>query len=159
MIGKFKTLRKVKETKEDLALRALRAKRRELAEANEIRRHRDTALKESTSSLKLRESDVYQGIMHKSVSFEEIDEVKDKVLMLHKNHQQLRDDYEVAAETCCRLSEELKSSQVVYHTAQRTREKFDNVLEDLQRDKHEQDELNEELAVEDNLSKGMPRPL
>lgn len=156
MNWQFKTLRKVKVTREELALRALRAKRAELAEAIDIRGQCETALAESTSSLKPREAEVYQNIMRKSISVEEVNEVKDKVLMIHKDHQRLQDDLEVAMETCRRVGEELKSKQEVYRAAQRAREKFDNVLDDMKREKNERDELNEELAVEDSFSKVTP---
>jgi len=158
MIQDFKILQRVKATREDTALRALRAKREQLEEAVRIRREREKAVEDSAASLTDREDAIYSEIMRKVVDTNEIDSVKEHVLEVHKGHQQLEDELELAIQNCLRLEQEVEEAQRAYQAAQRTREKFDTMLEDLVREQAVFRERAEETEIEDLFSKGRKIP-
>ncbi len=158
MIARFRTLLKVKTTREDLALRALRTKRNEVLEAEQIRAKQEISLKESQDSLGAREEKVYDKIMQRAVKYGEIEIAKDTVLELHKAHQQLEDNLELAIQKCLQLNAELEIAQNEYQIAQRTREKFDNMLGDLIKEQNTRDERAEEAGIEELFTKGRPLP-
>ena len=157
MISQFRTLHKLKARRENTALLAVQAKRAELAEAMAIRTAREAALAESTATLADRETAIFDDIMQKIVGTDRVELVKDKVLMLHKQHQQLADDLELAIQNCVDLERELEDAQDLYQIAQRTREKFDIVLDELIREQAVLGELVEEAEIEDAFAKRRPQ--
>ncbi|MEO9530039.1 YscO family type III secretion system apparatus protein [Roseibium sp.] len=158
MIEKFRILQKVKATREDTALRALRAKREQLSEAVRSRRQQEKAVEDSAAALPDREAAVYQEIMRKVVDAQKIDATKEKVVQLHKDHEHLEDDLEMAIQRCLRLTQEVDDAHRAYQVAQRTREKFDMMLEDLVREHADQAERAEEAEIEELFAKGRPVP-
>lgn len=156
MTPRFRQLQKVKATHEDNALRALQVKRAELADAYRRRAACETNLAKSAESLGAREDAIYQEIMQQIVATDDIDETKENVLKLHKGHQDLEDELELADQQCRAQEAQVEEAQAAYQAAQRTREKFDRMLEDLVAEQAEADERAEEGEIEDLFAKGRP---
>ncbi|PTW56646.1 type III secretion system (T3SS) protein YscO [Breoghania corrubedonensis] len=159
MIGKFKILARVKATREDAALRAMTAKREELRRAHLVQDQRKQAVEESEATLGERETAIYQPIMRKPVKHQAIDETKEKVVRLQKTHQCLKDELEMAVQQCLRLAREEEDARLAYQAAQKTREKYDTMLEDMRVEHAMTAERNEEAEIEDLFCKAQSVPL
>lgn len=157
MIAQFRTLHKVKVTREDIVLRALQAKRLELAEAEDTRQECETVVAESSDTLRERENAIFDAIIQKIVTTDEIDTVKENIQQIYKDHQQLEDELEMSIQHCARLTRELEDTQEQFQLAQRSREKFDSLLGDLVRDQAALGEKVEEAEVEDVYAKRRPQ--
>ncbi|MEI2384483.1 YscO family type III secretion system apparatus protein [Breoghania sp. JC706] len=159
MIGKFAILARVKATREDAALRALTAKREELRRAGRIRQEREQAVAQSEATLIEREDAIFRPIMMKPVRHEAIDETKEKVLLLQKDHERLKDELEMAIQQCRRLAQEEEDARRAYQAAQKTREKYDTMLDDMRMEQFMAAEGKEEAEIEDLFCKARSLPL
>lgn len=159
MIDKFKVLARVKATREDAALRFLTSKREELRRAHEIEKQRSIAVQDSEVTLTDRENAIYQPIMKQTVSSQAIDETKDKVTQLQKDHERLQDELEMSVQQCLRLSNEEENARRAYQAAQRVREKYDMMLSDMTHEHSVIAESKEEAEVEELFCKAQSFPL
>jgi len=149
MIEKFPSLQKVKVSREESALGTLRASRTRLAEAMQHRGECKAAVDDSAATLTGRENAIFDTIIQAVVGTDEVDLVKESVLLLHKGHQELEDELEMADQQCLQLSQEVEEARRAYQSAQRTREKFDRMLRDLVEQQAGLDERTEEAEIEE----------
>lgn len=159
MIAKFKVLARVKATREDAALRFLTAKREELRRAHQLQEQRNKAVEESAATYDDREDAIYQPIMKKTIDGLAIDETKERVTNLQKDHERLKDELEMAIQRCQRLNKEEEEARLAYQAAQKTREKYDNMLSDMRMEQATLAESKEEAEVEDLFCKAQTFPL
>ncbi len=157
MMSKFSILQKIKTNREELALRSLREKRTQFLEAVEHRLTRQKAFEESAASLTERENSVFDKIMQKVVETRDVDTVKESILHIKKEHQQLEDDLELAERQCNLLEKEFEMARYAFLASQRTREKYDAMMLKFMAERTIVLERGEEAEAEELPMSGRPR--
>jgi hypothetical protein len=144
MIKKISRLLRIKEIKEEEALRALQAKRRELSNAELDKVKAEEAVAESKRTYEAREDAIYQQILGATIKQNAIDDTKAKVVALAGEHQALIDDVTRMIHVIERLKGEVR--QAVEHHARcvRIKDKYVHL-----RSKMLEQKLMEETARED----------
>lgn len=153
MIDQFTTLCRVKSLHEQNKLKELRAKRAAVEVAQEKENQQRAVVVESQAALPGKETALYDAIMHVSVSVEDIDETKAKVLNLREDHQKQEDEAERLTQIRMRCERERDEARVQYQIAQRNLEKFTNIKSDLVTQQLIAAEAQEEAEIEDLFSK------
>ncbi|WP_298959693.1 YscO family type III secretion system apparatus protein [uncultured Methylobacterium sp.] len=131
MIGQMTVLLRLKRLKEEQALRALQAKRREVTAAEEALAQARAAVAASAASLPAREDAIYAAILYRVVDPDDLEETRGAVEALRREHLRLVDAAERAAYVLHRLAEELAERVQAHLRAARTTEKYDLVRGDL----------------------------
>lgn len=157
MIGQMKTLLRVKELKEEQALRAMQVKRQEVDVAQRQRVSAEAEVAESAATLPARETAIYAEILGAIVDQDEIDRIKGRVVQLDKAHTILKDAAERCRHVEHRLEGELETRTLAYRHAQKTRDKFQIVTDDLVLAAAVEAEHKEEIEVEDLFSRPRAR--
>lgn len=157
MIGQMKTLLRVKELKEEQALRAMQVKRQEVDAAQRQRVSAEAEVAESAATLPARETAIYAEILGAIVDQDEIDRIKGRVVQLDKAHTILKDAAERCRHVEHRLEGELETLTLAYRNAQKKRDKFQIVTDDLVLAAAVEAEHKEEIEVEDLFSRPRAR--
>jgi len=157
MIGQMRVLLRVKDLKLDQALRAMQAKRAERDAAHRERVAAENAVAESAATYAAREDAIYADIIGKVIGQDGVDETHGRVIQLQKSHAALEDELERARHVEARLEQELQAATTAYFAAQRMRDKFSMITDDLQTEIDTAAESREEIEVEDLFARPRQR--
>ncbi|MGQ3211783.1 MAG: type III secretion system stalk subunit SctO [Shinella sp.] len=153
----MKTLLRVKKLKEEQALSAMQAKRRQLDDARRRRIGAEADVAESAAALPSRENAIYAEILGEVVDQSEIDRIKGRIVRLERDHTVLKD----IAERCRHIEHGLEGELVTltqaYRHAQKKRDKFQIITDDLVLAAAVEVEHKEEIEVEDLFSRPRAR--
>lgn len=157
MIGQMKTLLHVKKLKEEQALTAMQVKRQQLEVARRRRIGAEADVAESAATLPVRENAIYAEIMGEVVDQSEIDRTKGRIVRLEKDHTALKDIAERCRHIEHGLEGELETLTLAYRHAQKKRDKFQIVTDDLVLAAATEAEHKEEVEIEDLFSRPRAR--
>jgi hypothetical protein len=149
MIGQMRVLLRVKDLKLDQALRVMQAKRAERELARQERVAAENAVAESEATYAAREDAIYADIIGEIIGQDGIDTTHGRVVQLQKAHAALKDELERALHVEARLEQELQAATAAYFAAQRMRDKFSMITDNLQTEIDTAAENREEIEVED----------
>lgn len=158
MIAQFKVLCDVKALHEQNKLKALRAKRAAVEVAQAKEEAQQGVVAKSLAALPGKEAALYDAIMQQSVSVEDIDETKAKVLKLQEDHQAQEDEAERLTQIRIRCEQECDLARKQYEMAQRDLEKFMTIKTDLVTEQLLAAEAQEDAEIEDLFSKKQKVP-
>ena len=158
MIEQFDTLTRVKQLREDRALRALRTKQSQVENAKAKEAEHRAVIEDSAAALPGKIKKIYDQIMGQIVDLTDIDATKEEVRKARLAHQALEDDLERFVQIRLRLEDELHKARLAYQTTQRETEKFSNLASDLKAEAARQDEARAEIEIEELFSKGQALP-
>ena len=153
MIAQFKVLLKVKQLREDKALRELQKKRSEVRAAEEKITTLTAEVAESKRMLPIREAELYDTILNQVVGLVDVDGVKERVHGLLQDHQLIVDRLDRARHVLKRLEEELVAVKAAYQKALREKDKFTMMTEELEAEAAAEATAKEETEIEDLFSK------
>lgn len=153
MIEQMKTLLRVKKLKEEQALRTMQAKRQQLDQAQRQRISAEADVAESAATLPGRENAIYAEILGEVIDQNEIDRIKGRIVQLDKEHNTFKDIAERFRHVERRLVDELETMTQAYRHAQKKRDKFQIVTDDLVLAAIVAAEHKEEIEVEDLFSR------
>jgi hypothetical protein len=152
MIRQLRVLLRVKELKEEQAFRAVHVKRREVtdaASAIEIAREK---VRENAATLPAREDAIYRGIIGRVVDYDEIEDAKNEMVEIEREHARLVDTVERATHVHARLERELASAVEAHRKATKERDKYDVLTEEVSSEFRAQAAHREEIEIEDIFS-------
>jgi hypothetical protein len=149
MIAQMRTLLRVKDLKLEQAERAMQAKRAQREAARQEREEAERIVAESTRTYFAREDAIYDDIMGRQIGQDVVDETRGRVVQLEKSHAALKDDLERALHVEARLEQELQVATAAFFAAERARDKFTIITDDLQQTANAIQEGREEVEVED----------
>lgn len=145
MIKKVSRLLRIKEIKEEEALRALQLKRHELskAEADLVRSQEE--VDESKRTYEMREDAIYQAIIGETIQQNDIDKTKARVVALANEHQGLIDKMTRMIHVVERIKGEVAKAVDHHARCVRVKDKYVHLRKTMLEQK-----LIEETAREDN---------
>ena len=149
MIGKVKTLLRVKQLKEDQAFRALTAKQAQVRQGEEDVARANQAIAESKASLPAREAAIWTRVIGRVVELADVDEVKADVKALEDAHGRLVDAGERAAHVLARLKTELAACVEAHRQATRNKDKYVVLRDEMVAEWQAEVDAKEENEVED----------
>lgn len=158
MIGQLKTLHRVKSLKEEQALRALQAKRRQVEDGRAALARAEAAEAESRRTLGSREDAIYAAVLGRVVDRDALDDTRAAVVSLERDHARLTDGVERAAHVLARLDGELTASATAHRTSVRARDKYAMLLDDAGAAVRSAAEAAEESEIEDLFAVPRGRP-
>jgi hypothetical protein len=158
MIGQLKTLLRVKQLKEDQALRTMQKKRQDLRDAQIAVDERRGVMEESRRTLRAREDAIYQEIIGTRTNVDGIEETKAKVLRLEADHQILVDDVERARHVMMRIEKELQEATNIYNKCVKDRDKYQILTTEVGATIAAELGLAEENEIEDLFSRKREQP-
>lgn len=145
-------LRHVKELKEERLLRELQAKKRQVLEAGEIVLEKRHLVEESLATFDLREKKIYDKILEKVVGVDAIEQTKEDVKSLQREHQRLEDALQRALHIKKRLETELQEVRKAHAHSMAVREKYVEMTRKLKEEADAETERKEEVEIEDIFS-------
>jgi hypothetical protein len=149
MNERLNVLLRIKELKEERALRAVIVKQREVAEAlSALESARNVAQKDA-ATLPSREDAIYHPIIGHVVSYDAIEDTKTKVQLLEKGHAKLVDAFERAAHVHARLKQQLTEAIQVHHKTVIDRDKYIVLNEEVTTENNVKLAYREEVEFED----------
>jgi Type III secretion protein YscO len=152
MIRQLKVLLRVKELKEEQAFRAVHVKRREVADAaSEIEMARET-VRQNAATLPGREDAIYRGIIGRVVDYDKIEDAKNEMVELEREHAKLVDAVERTTHVHGRLEKELANVVEAHRKATKERDKYDVLTEEVDSEFRAQAAHREEAEIEDIFS-------
>lgn len=149
MIGQMQVLLRLKTMKEEQALRALQAKRRQVAEGEAAEARARAVVAASAATLAAREDAIYDTILGRVVDLAGLDDTRGAMVQLEKGHARLTDAVERAAHTLHRLKGELDGVAQSHRAATRVRDKYTLLRDDLRDAAWAEAEAREENEVEE----------
>lgn len=158
MIGQMTTLLRLKTLKEEQALRALQAKRRQVADGEAAVEAAKQSVAASAATLGTREDAIYAGILGRVVNLGDLDDTRGAVVDLERGHTRLTDTAERAAHTLHRLNGELDTAVGTHRTASRVRDKYAILRDDLRGQADAEASAREEGEIEELFTKGRKDP-
>jgi hypothetical protein len=153
MISQIKTLLRVKELKHDQALRAMQVKRQQRDTARDASGRARVQVEESAATYVQREDAIYAEVIGQVIDRGEVDATHGRVVVLEKDHAQLKDALERALHVEARLEAELEAATARYFAALRKRDKFVFIADDMRQAADAVAELHEETEVEDMFAR------
>ena len=158
MIAQFRMLGKVKALREDKAFRALQKARIILREAEERLAMLEAEVAESLSTLPARERALFLPVLGQTVGIPAIDEVKENVLDLHRQHQELEDRRDRARDHVKRCEQALDAARKELRLRQQETEKITTVTTEMVEALNSEQLAREEIEIEDAFSRPKPKP-
>ncbi|MCP8939533.1 type III secretion protein [Alsobacter sp. SYSU M60028] len=159
MMQQLAVLLKVKRLKEEQAQRALAARRREAEEAARAFAAARDAAETSRLALPGREHAVYVPMFGRTVAHDDLDEARGAVAAIFREHQERVDERDGADQRRHRTEAALQEARQAHLLAQRKRDKYVSLVDDLKVQLEAEAENSEALEIEDLFSKaGGPRP-
>jgi hypothetical protein len=152
MIRQLKVLLRVKELKEEQAFRAVHVKRREVTEAASAIELAREKVQENAATLPAREDAIYRGIIGRIVDYDEIEDAKNEMVEIERQHGKLVDAVERATHVHVRLEKELAGALEAHRKATRERDKYDVLTEEVSSEARAQTAYREETEIEDIFS-------
>ena len=130
MIRQLATLLRVKTLKEEQALRALQAKRRQVTEGQAALASAERAVDDSRATLEARQDAVYGHILGRVVTIDHLDDTHAAAVEIQNGHTRLADVAERAVHVLARLDRELDASAVAHRAATKVRDKYGLLFDD-----------------------------
>lgn len=158
MIRQFRMLGKVKSLREDKALRALQKARTILRDAEARLAQLEDEVTQSASTLPARERALFLPVLGQTVGMPDIDDVKENVLALHRDHQALEDRRDRARDHVLRCEQALAAARAELRMRQQDTEKITTVTTELVAAADAEQTAREEIEIEDAFSRPRPRP-
>ena len=158
MIGQFRILGKVKALREDKALRALQKVRLILREAEDRLAALEAELSDSRATLPARERALFRPVLGQTVGMPAIEDVKENVLALHRQHQELADRRDRARDHVKRCAQALEAARSELRMRQQDSEKIGTVTGELAEALAADQLAREEAEIEDAFSRPRTRP-
>ncbi|MFP7674938.1 YscO family type III secretion system apparatus protein [Marivita sp. S0852] len=152
MIAQVATLGRVKRLREEKALRAVQAARREVARAGERLEAARAAVAESAATLPAREAAIYAEIMRRVVGMGAIDDAKDRVQALMEAHRRLEDRATRARDHVKRCEAALDTARADHAARRAETEKIDIVAGELAQERSAAVAQAEEAEIEESVS-------
>lgn len=149
MIGQLKVLLRVKSVKEEQALRALQAKRRQVEDGKVAVASARKREADSKATLSRREDAIYDAILGQVVDLDALDDTRAAVVTLEKDHARLTDNVERAVHVLSRLDKELEGSITSHRFASRVKDKYTLLLDDAREKAETASSVAEENEVEE----------
>lgn len=145
-------LHRLKEQKQEFALKALEAMRREVEQGRaELKAAKDT-LHASTASYARKVDALYAPILRTTTDLAGIEDVHSKIAALDLEQERLAESAQDAADHLEHLEEQSKDLSAAYAEAVRTTNKYHQLLNDLAIKAREEGERLEELETEEALA-------
>ncbi|WP_294641445.1 YscO family type III secretion system apparatus protein [uncultured Aureimonas sp.] len=158
MIGQMRTLLKVKDLKQEQALRELQRRRSALAEAEARRTLAQEEEAESRRTLDAREDAIYAGIIGRVVNLDVIDDTKGSAEKLRRGHGILQDVCERAVHVEVRMRDETERQGEIYRAALRVRDKYTILTERMTAEQEAERAYAEESEIEELFARARPGP-
>lgn len=152
MIGQMTVLLRLRRLKEEQALRAVQAKRREVVDGEAALATARRTVAESAASLPTREDSIYRAIIGTVVDPDRLDDTRGQVVALQQAHKRLEDAAERADYVLHRLRTELQAAVDHHQRAMRMTEKYTLVRTDLVEQAEAVATLAEENEVDEMFS-------
>jgi hypothetical protein len=152
MIGQLKVLLRIKELKEEQAFRVVHVKRREVADAASAIEIARENMRENVATLPSREDAIYLGIIGRVVGYDKIEEAKNEMVVLEREHAKLVDAVERAAHVHARLEKELTGAVEAHRKTTRDRDKYLVLIDEVGSEFRAQAAHREEAEIEDIFS-------
>jgi hypothetical protein len=149
MIGPMLVLRRIKQLKQDRALRALRLKRAEVDEATAATQLAHEMVQASAATLPDREDAIYAPVLGRVIDLGEVDETRGKVVQLEKEHALLQNDWERAVHIQHRLEAELEVVSARYRETTKAHDKYIIITDEMKIVLDETANAREEAEIED----------
>lgn len=149
MIAQFRTLGKVKQLREDKALRALEKARAALTEAKSRASELEQEVARSAASLPERERAVYRPVLNRTVTMPDLDDAKVKVLALITDHRAVCDRRDRALEYVIRCEKRLEEARLHLRQRQAETEKIGTLLNEMLETADAEAIAQEEAEIED----------
>lgn len=154
MSAHIKVLLRIKQLREEQAFRALQLKRSQVTEGEGRVARAQKEVLESKRTLPAREDAIYVELIGHIVEPDAFDEARAKVVDLEKAHARLEDELERARHVLARLQEELEAALAAHRAALKARDKYDIIIDELQREALALVDAKEEVEIEDLFSRG-----
>ncbi len=158
MIKKIKRLLRVKELKEEEALRLVQAKRRELLAAETALSDAIDTRDASAKTYDARETLIYNEIMGLVIGQLKIDDTKAQVLALARQHQELVDDVTRMEHVVDGRKAELAKAVENHASSMKIRDKYIFLKDKMVSEALAEGEAREESEIEELFSKGIQSP-
>ena len=158
MIRKIARLLKIKEMREQEALRLLQIKRRALADAETARAEAVSIRDESSRTYPDREQAVYDTVMGRVVEQDAVEDMKAALVRLAEAHQELEDEVTRMDHVVDRFRRELRAAREAHAAAVRAKEKYVFLHGHVRDIALAEAEAREEGEVEELFSKPMRTP-
>ena len=152
MIRQLKVLLRIKELKEEQAFRAVHVKRREVANAAAAIEMAREKVRDNAATLPAREDAIYRGIIGRVVNYDAIEDAKNEMVEIEREHAKLVDTVERATHVHARIEKELAGVVEAHRKATRERDKYDVLTEEVGSEFRAQAALREESEIEDIFS-------
>jgi ribosomal protein L17 len=149
MNSPLNVLLRIKNLKEERALRTVHIKRREVAEALSSLENSRSSVKQSAATLPAREDAIYRPIIGQIVNNDTIDDTKAKVQLLEKGHAKLIDTAERAAHVHARLEKQLTDAVKAHRKTVIERDKYVVLNEEFTAENNVKTTYREEIEFED----------
>ena len=158
MIKKIKRLLRVKELKEEAALRVVQTRRREVIDAENALQKAMDVRDQSAKTYDARETRIYDEIMGLVIGQLKIDDTKANVLALAKQHQELIDDVTRMEHVVDGRKAELLKALETHASAVKIRDKYVFLKDKMVSEALAESEAREESEIEELFSKGIQSP-
>ena len=158
MIGQMQVLLRVKDLKQDQALRTVRTKRGQVEVAKLATERARDVVTESAATLPAREDAIYQDILGQVVDLAAIDATRGRVVVLEAEHGRLKDALERANHVERRLEGELDTATLHYRAAVKVRDKYAIVTDEMKAEADAVANAKEEIEIEDLFARPRKRP-
>lgn len=149
MIGQMKALLRIKELKQEQALKAMRAAKAQLERAREATQRAFEAAEAFRVTIPAREQAAYDKVLRRIVNLDGLDDVRAEIVGIEKEHTALRDEWDRARQIEARRQEERDAAGAAYRAAVRNRDKYITITETMQTEAEEEAALREETEIED----------
>lgn len=148
----LKKLHRLKEQKQEFALKAVEAMRRNVDRARVELAAAQDALHASTASYGRQVDALYAPILGTTTVLAAIEDVEGKIAELDLEHEKLADNVHDAADHLEDLEEQLKDLSAAYAEAARATDKFHQLLEGIAIEARKEDERLEEIEIEEGFT-------
>jgi Type III secretion protein YscO len=151
MMERLKLLLRIKDLREEQALRRVNAKRREVLEAEAALREARRAVRESAATLPDREDAVFKPIIQRVVGFDDVEQAKANLRVLQREHTKFVDNAERTAHVEKRLQKQLAEAVVAHQHAIGERDKYATLTDEAVSQWRSELDYREEVEIEDLL--------
>lgn len=157
MISQMMSLLRIKDLKQEQALRAMKAKQAQVEQAQLAVEEANGRVKAFEREMPARENAIYAEILGRIVDLDGIDGVRAKIVALEKELQELRDDRDRSLHILSRLEKELEEATAAYKLAVKNRDKYITITDTLKDEAESEAVRKEEIEIEDLFSRPMRR--
>jgi hypothetical protein len=151
MMDQLKVLRRIKDLREQQALRLVNAKRRETMAAEAVLSDARKTVSQSAATLPTREDAIYRPILRQVVGFDDVEEAKANVQALQTSHSKLIDNAERAEHVRKRVQKQLDEAIAAHRKAIAEQDKYTILADEVTSEWRSRMDHQAELEIEDLL--------